>query len=60
MGLRPKNPVASFVERENDDPMIEDAEVDLDIEMPGTRVASGEPVDGIDFIDEADGGVIRL
>ena len=58
MGLRPKNPVASFVERENDDPLIEEAGVDLDIEMPGTRVATNEPVDGIDFIDEEDGGVI--
>ena len=58
MGLRPKNPVASFVERENDDPLIEEAGVDLDIEMPGTRVATNEPVDGIDLIDEEDGGVI--
>ena len=58
MGLRPRNPVASFVERENDDPQIPEMETDLEIEMPGTLVGSRDAVDGIDFIEEGDGGVI--
>ena len=28
MGLRPRNPIASFVERENDDPQIPEMEQD--------------------------------
>jgi len=58
MGLRPRNPVASFVERENDDPQIPEMETDLEIEMPGTVMGSQDAVDGIDFIEDEDGGVI--
>jgi len=51
-------PTASFVERENDDPNLAQAEIDLDIAMPGALMASRVPfVEGIDIVEEDDGGV---
>jgi hypothetical protein len=51
-------PTASFVERENDDPDLAQAEIDLDVAMPGALMASRVPfVEGIDIVEEDDGGV---
>jgi len=59
MALPPRNPVASFVERENSDPALEEAITDIEIEMPGALVSSSQPyADGIDIIDAEDGGVV--
>jgi len=59
MALPPRNPVASFVERENADPAIEEAITDIEIEMPGALVSSSQPyADGIDIIEAEDGGVV--
>ncbi len=56
MALPPRNPVASFVERENSDPMMAEAVTDIEIEMPGAF--SAPYADGIDIIAEEDGGVV--
>ncbi len=59
MALPPRNPIASFVERENSDPALEEAITDIEIEMPGALVSSSQPyADGIDIIDAEDGGVV--
>ena len=53
-----RQPFASFVERSNDDPELGEMETDLDIEMPGTRVAQDEIPEGIDIEMGEDGGVV--
>jgi hypothetical protein len=51
-------PSVSFVERENDDPTLRQSEIDLDIAMPGSLMASRAPfVEGIEIVEEDDGGV---
>jgi hypothetical protein len=51
-------PSVSFVERENDDPTLRQSEIDLDVAMPGSLMASRVPfVEGIEIVEEDDGGV---
>ena len=52
-----KQPVASFVERSNDDSQLEDLQLDLQVEMPGSMPVNETP-EGIELEMEDDGGVI--
>jgi hypothetical protein len=52
-------PTASFVERENDSPELEQAAIDLDIESLGRAMDGRRPfVEGIDIEEEDDGSVL--
>ena len=58
MALPPRNPVASLVERQNDNPDLVGIMDDLDIEMPGAVMGRADLADGIDIEEIEDGGVI--
>ena len=58
MALSPKNPVASLIERQNDNPDLAGVMDDLEIEMPGATMGRADLADGIDIEEVEDGGVI--
>ena len=58
MALPPRNPVASLVERQNDNPDLVGVMDDLEIEMPGAVMGRADLADGIDIEQIEDGGVI--
>lgn len=52
-------PMASLMDRSSDDPMLIDAEDDIEIESPGTLMMSGTAPEGIEIeIDEEGGAII--
>ena len=48
-------PVISLMDKQTDDPLVEEAQLDLDIELPGEMAL---PMEGIDIQSTEDGGLI--
>ena len=59
MARAPIIPTASFVERENDSPELEQAAIDLQIESLGRAIDGRRPfVEGVEIEEDDDGGVV--